>query len=433
MSELRRHGAKGGRRPLTHVGGPVEVSGPSAPDATLAAAALDIAPDEAAARAHVHGFHSYPARLDPRTARRLVLGLSSERGVLLDPFCGSGTVLVEARLAGRRALGIDANPLAVELAWLKVRGTTEIERERLVAAAKTAAEHAESRRARKAGATHRYGPEDVALFDPHVLLELDGLRAGMGKVRDPAARRALSLVLSAILVKVSRRAGDTARAGTGTPKRLASGFTIRFFVAKTEELAKRLAAFAAMLPRGAPAPTVRLGDARALAGVPDRSVSAIVTSPPYAGTYDYLAHHAARLRWLAMDASSFAATEIGARRELAELPFRDAVARWDRDLGACLAEMARVLAPHGAAALVLADSAVGHRPLDADRVVRRLAPRAGLEVTAVASQARPHFHEPSSAAFRDRPRREHAIVLRPSPPPNPRQSPHQSVERPPRR
>jgi tRNA G10 N-methylase Trm11 len=36
--------------------------------------------------------------------------------LLLDPFCGSGTSLVEARLAGLAAVGIDLNPFAVLLA-----------------------------------------------------------------------------------------------------------------------------------------------------------------------------------------------------------------------------------------------------------------------------------------------------------------------------
>ena len=35
---------------------------------------------------------------------------------MLDPFCGSGTALLAAKLFGRRWLGIDANPEAVELA-----------------------------------------------------------------------------------------------------------------------------------------------------------------------------------------------------------------------------------------------------------------------------------------------------------------------------
>src|SRR5439155_1400294 len=37
-----------------------------------------------------HGFHSYPARLPPLCARRLVEGTPDAR-VVLDPFCGSGT------------------------------------------------------------------------------------------------------------------------------------------------------------------------------------------------------------------------------------------------------------------------------------------------------------------------------------------------------
>jgi tRNA G10 N-methylase Trm11 len=34
---------------------------------------------------------------------------------ILDPFCGSGTALVEARANGLRAVGVDLNPLAVSV------------------------------------------------------------------------------------------------------------------------------------------------------------------------------------------------------------------------------------------------------------------------------------------------------------------------------
>src|SRR5205823_6520130 len=39
--------------------------------------------------------------------------------VVYDPFCGSGTTLVEASLARRRSWGIDLNPLAVMLSKVK--------------------------------------------------------------------------------------------------------------------------------------------------------------------------------------------------------------------------------------------------------------------------------------------------------------------------
>lgn len=404
MASLRR------RRALSHIGGPIETRGISDSDRKLVAFALDVAPDEHASRAHVHGFHSYPARVDPRTARRLIEGLAHSRGTVLDPFCGSGTVLVEARLAGLRAFGVDANPLAIELTWLKVRGTSREERAQILEGARRVAAHAEDRRATKAGATRRYGPEDVALFDPHVLLELDGLKEGLRRERNPETQRALALVLSSILIKVSRRTGDSARGMA--KKRLASGYPIRLFLAKTEELARRLEAFSSLLPRNTPPPAVRVGDARRLEGIPDESVETIVTSPPYAGTYDYLAHHEARLRWLDMEASDFADTEIGARRHFTALPFREALTRWDAEFSAALLAMRRVLQPKGAAVLVLGDSAAGSRPIFADRTVERLAPRTGLEVTAIASQGRPHFHEPTTGAFSQLPRREHAILLR---------------------
>lgn len=66
-----------------------------------------------------HGLHEYPARMIPQIAKRLTLSYSNERGNVLDPFCGSGTTLVEARLNRRYSVGIDINPFAVLLAKVK--------------------------------------------------------------------------------------------------------------------------------------------------------------------------------------------------------------------------------------------------------------------------------------------------------------------------
>ena len=62
--------------------------------------------------------------------------------------------------------------------------------------------------------------------------------------------------------------------------------------------------------------------------------------------------------------------------------------------------------------LVIADTVIGRRPLYADDLMREIAPAAGLAVSVVGSQLRPHFHGPTARAFDRRPRREHAIVCR---------------------
>ena len=407
------------RRALTNVGGPSERSGePALADQLVHALDVEGAdperppePGEAsepAERTHVHGFHSYPARMHPETARRLVEDLSRPRDRVLDPFCGSGTVLVEARLAGRAVLGVDANPLAVRLARLKVFGSTEGERERLVAAARQVAAVADARREARVGASRRYGPEDVALLDGHVLLELDGLRVGLDELRSDALRADLELVLSAILTKVSRRASDTS--DQALPRRIAAGYPALLFVRKAEELARRLAEVAPALATAPPA-TIEEGDARELRGIQTGSIDLVVTSPPYPGVYDYLAQHEARLRWLRLPRASFDRAEVGARRRLEPLGAAEGLARWQAELGAILSAMARVLRPRAPAVLLIADSVIAGAPAYALDRVRAAAPPAGLTVRATASQARPHFHGPSARAFAERPRREHAILL----------------------
>ena len=66
-----------------------------------------------------HGLHDYPARMIPQIAERLIKRYTPNKGRILDPFCGSGTTLVEAQLANRPAVGNDINSLAVLLAKVK--------------------------------------------------------------------------------------------------------------------------------------------------------------------------------------------------------------------------------------------------------------------------------------------------------------------------
>ncbi|MEZ4298470.1 MAG: DNA methyltransferase [Polyangiaceae bacterium] len=404
------------RRSLTNVGGEVTVRGDREAGALLAEA-LDVAPsvvDEAEAQAHVHGFHPYPARMHPRTARRLVEAFSRPLAAVLDPFCGSGTVLVETRLAGRFAAGVDANPLAVRLARLKATTTTDADRAALTDWARKIAATADTRREARAGASRLFPHADVALFAPHVLLELDGLRVGLEgfKPRTPEetwAREALWLVRSAILTKVSRRTSETS--DTRAPRRLFAGYVAKLFAKKADDLAARLAEIAPQL-KGAPGLWVEEGDARVLEGVDDGAVDLTVTSPPYAGIYDYVAHHEARLRWLGMDDRPFRRREIGARERFSDADPDEGREAWDDELGAVLRSLRRATKPGGHAVLLLADSVVGGSPIFADDAVYDLSHPCGFEPVAVASQERTHFHAKTSRAFADRPRCEHALLLR---------------------
>ena len=70
---------------------------------------------------YTHCYHNYPAMMIPQIARRLICDFAPEGSVsmILDPYMGSGTTLVEAAIKGIDSVGIDVNPLARFIAEVK--------------------------------------------------------------------------------------------------------------------------------------------------------------------------------------------------------------------------------------------------------------------------------------------------------------------------
>lgn len=398
------------RRALTHVGGKADIVAETDELKAVVARALDVSDEDERVLAHVHGFHSYPARLHAETAKTLIEALSASGDSVLDPFCGSGTVPVVARQLGRRAFGSDLNPLAVELARVKAAGMSESFARALLSAAAGVVEHARARQEAELGPTHPYGPEDRKEFATHVLLALDGLRDGIEHIEERGVRYALFLVLSACLTKLSEKRADSSSAHQ--PKRIARSFPFRFFLMKAEDLAKRELEFTALVPPKTPPARLEICDARRLGYLPAKQVKLVLSSPPYPGVYDYFEHHATRMRWLRLDGRKLEQGEIGTRRAARRDATR-AAAEWETDFGHCLSELRRVLSPNGVAALMVADSVIGARPYYADEWLPRVAKHERLALVGRGSQERPHFHAPTARAFQRRPRREHLFVLAP--------------------
>lgn len=59
-----------------------------------------------------HCFHNYPAMMIPQIAGRLIDNYGKKNDVLFDPYCGTGTSVVEANLRGINTISTDINPLA---------------------------------------------------------------------------------------------------------------------------------------------------------------------------------------------------------------------------------------------------------------------------------------------------------------------------------
>lgn len=66
-----------------------------------------------------HGIHPYHAKFIPAIPNEFISTYSKKGDFVLDPFCGSGTTLLEAKLLGRKSVGVDMNYIAVKIAKAK--------------------------------------------------------------------------------------------------------------------------------------------------------------------------------------------------------------------------------------------------------------------------------------------------------------------------
>lgn len=389
------------RRALSHQGGATETRGQRALSRILAQAMR--APERAPDDDLTHGFHSYPARMHPAIARKLIAELATPPAHVLDPFCGSGTVLVEAMAAGCRARGSDLSPIALRVAELHTALVGPGGRRRFGATVEALAEVSEERVRARVPARAPLQPDERQWYSPHVLLELAGLWEEIGKVEHDRDRTALEMVFSSLLVKFSNQRANTVE--EPVQRRLRKGLVTEAFLARGRELVERWEALSNAVPRGVQPPRLLKGDVRALPHVlgPRYRADLILTSPPYGGTYDYLDHHVRRYPWLGMSTGNMQRFELGARRHLSAAS--DGVGRWDAQVRDALVAMAKVRAPEGLIVLLIGDAQVGRRRVDAGQQIRRIAPELELKVVASARQERPDQRG-------GRPRGEHLLAIR---------------------
>lgn len=74
-----------------------------------------------------HNFYRYPATLSPWIARAIINTFSGPGELVIDPFVGGGTTIVEARAQGRRSIGSDISSLAVFVTRAKTNIYSDLE------------------------------------------------------------------------------------------------------------------------------------------------------------------------------------------------------------------------------------------------------------------------------------------------------------------
>jgi DNA modification methylase len=343
-------------------------------------------------------FHRYPARFaaDVVTSMLADVIARARRPIMsvLDPFCGTGTVVSAARQLGLSATGVELTPLGVLIGQLRLNPPRSpwddaAWCERLANEPPAPSPSIDSR------LTTWLGDHNARLLTAWLPLVAD--------LDDARTRRFAMVAISQSLRPSSRWLVGSIKA-TIDPDRTPipldqslrrwSRQLARDCAAEQDALARVCSVFRSTSSDA----ELRSGDARALA-MPDASVDAIVTSPPYFITYDYV--DVQRLSYLAFNWAIRRKDQVGAKYGHpptdATVKLPEAFRFWYVDqfhaestalgralrayvdgMRAHIAEAVRVVAPGGVVAYSLANTIRAGRVFDLVTGVQQLLEDAGF-------------------------------------------------------
>ena len=244
--------------------------------------------------------HPYPAKFISAIPGTLLDALSLPPDtVVLDPFCGSGTTLVECQRRGIPSVGIDLNPIACLIARVK----TSPKPKGLRQAVSETVECAKLMQANKIPLIPRLDH----WFNNEAQIALTALSNAIEQ-SDPVFRDVLRLALSSIVVRVSNQESDTRYAAIEKKVTVEKVFNeyVRAATRIINALNERDYSFVPAKVFQADTLTFQADDLRGKVGM-------IITSPPYPNAYEYWLYHKYRMYWLGFDPIQIKDKEIGAR------------------------------------------------------------------------------------------------------------------------
>jgi len=344
-----------------------------------------------------HGFHKYPAKFIPQLAKRCIEEHTSEGELVCDPFMGCGTTLVESLVLGRKAVGVDINPVAHLISKVKTTPIDPIkltkEADKVILDLETYFDSGQT--GQETLANRKIVPIipvneriDYWFPDKRIKEDLGVILGRIDKIEDADVRDFCLCAFSNILKGSSIWLMKSIKPTRDLSKKIDS--PMRLFSRQLKKMIRGNETYWNILPQVVKNDlksylNVQKGDARRLPAK-DNSVSLIVTSSPYVTSYEYADLHQLSALWLeyAKTVNEFREGFIGsihkkefdhngiksklARQEIEELGNNhkreaESVKNYFFEMQQCFEEMYRVLKPRGRACLVIGNTELRKVPI----------------------------------------------------------------------
>ena len=275
-----------------------------------------------------HSLFRFPAKFHPPVAHSLVRSYTAKGQTILDPFCGSGTLLLAAATEGRHAVGTDIDPLAVFITKVKTHRFNPKHLRASWSALQPAVDNAS--RSSKQYEQYRFAdishdeyqkviqeeslwvpdiPNITHWFQRYVLVDLSRMLHRIDQTRLPRTHRAFFRLMFASIIRKASNADPVPVSGlevTAYMKKLAlTGRRINSFDLFRRATDKGLAAVEAYCQATSPQWHISVAqtDATSLTSRVRRTIDAVITSPPYHNAVDYYRRHKLEMFWLGLTAT----------------------------------------------------------------------------------------------------------------------------------
>lgn len=298
-------------------------SGNASPELGYTAKLLQIPPSSA--DRYTHRLFRYPAKFHPPVVRSLLERYTVVGDRILDPFCGCGTLLIEAAVLGTYALGVDVDPVAVEISRAKTR-CYEVESlldvvaqvsKLLSGVARTDEEYDYRKFVDLSVAEFNSTVEANGLWLPeipqlqhwfrrYVLIDLAYIWRAICIIDCSPDERLFLRAVFASIIRSSSNADPVPVSGLEVTihmkRKDIAGRVVNPFALFSSTIqkalvgVKRLSEAYGDFPAGLP--ECELGDATALPAEYTAKFDAVITSPPYHNAVDYYRRHQLEMFWL---------------------------------------------------------------------------------------------------------------------------------------
>lgn len=346
--------------------------------------------------------HPYFGKVDPALVAGLLKNFADNDDIVLDPFCGSGTVLHESILRNHTCIGWDSSPLAALISTCKILGLNNRDEIELKEIRDQFEIFLKKFNKTERAKIPNLGDNPIMprvyniskWFNNFALEELSFIKwwiKGNEKLFTPTTRILLKLAFSKIIVKSSNQQSESNYRSIEKPN--VKCRVINLFIKSLSDIVIACRAFnnerigedydsvrclsqkkdknlidygskltATIIHRDAKKSKILNGEA-----------NIAITSPPYLMSWDYGLYHKFRFYWLEYDLDSYEETEIG--RHLRRR--KDDIEKYQNDMKSVFTSLYHSISKNGKVCMINSPAIVKGEFVDTNKILKNCAESTG--------------------------------------------------------